>query len=308
MVRLQGAMTALVTPFSNDGAVDVPALKALVEHQIHQGIDGLVACGTTAETPTMDAKERELVIRTVIEVTNGRVPVIAGTGSNNTKATVEATKEAKAWGASAALVVCPYYNKPTQEGLFQHFKMVHDHSGIPVVAYNVPGRTVSDLLPETAARLVEIGAICAIKDATADMARATHELDLIGDGHGHAFSLLSGDDFTILPFVALGGQGVISVVSNIAPKDTSALVKLTAHGELGQARPLHERLVRLTRALFLQSNPIPIKAVMAIAGWCQNTVRLPLMHADEALVQTLREALNTYRGQPKDAPFERFMS
>ena len=178
-----------------------------------------------------------------------------------------------------------------------------------MVAYNVPGRTASDLQAETIGRLVEIGAICAVKDATANMARATHTLELVQQAKGD-FSLMSGDDFTILPFVALGGSGVISVVSNIAPKDTAALVKLTAAGDLAAARPLHQRLVALTRALFLQPNPIPIKAVMALAGWCENKVRLPLVEADEALCQSLTAELNRYRGERADAPFggERFMS
>lgn len=315
MKNFKGAMTALITPFSDDDRVDEHALEAIAKRQIAQGIDGLVACGTTAETPTLNAAERERVIKTVVAAAQGKVPIVAGTGSNSTKETVKATNAAKAWGINAALVVCPYYNKPTQEGLFQHFKAVHEGAGIPVIAYNVPGRTASDLLPETIGRLVEIGAIAGVKDATANMGRAVHTLDVIAPyNKDQSFAMLSGDDFTILPFAALGGSGVISVVSNIAPGDTSALVKLTQAGDLAAAQPLNQRIVALTRALFWRSNPIPIKAVMSIAGWCSPKMRLPLIDADEPFIDKLRVELNRYRGVSSDAPYQadnvegRFMS
>ena len=292
--RLRGALTALVTPFDGRGEVDLAALRRIVRRQLERGIDGLVPCGTTGETPTLDDGEQERIVRTVLEEANGEVPVICGTGSNSTRVTVAQTKRAKAWGVDAALVVCPYYNKPTQEGLYRHFKAVFEETGAPIVAYNVPGRTVSDLLPETIARLVDAGVIVALKDATADMLRATETLALVPKDK--PFSLLSGDDFTILPFVALGGRGVISVVSNLAPGDTSALVKLAAEARLEEARPLNTRIAALSRPLFAVANPIPIKAAMALAGWCRPDVRLPLVEADPAVTEKLRAAMERYRG------------
>lgn len=304
--RLQGALTALVTPFDAKEQVDLPRLVKLVQAQIEHGIDGLVPCGTTGETPTLSDHEQERVVRTTIETAEGRVPVIAGTGSNSTRITVENTKRAQAWGIDAALVVCPYYNKPTQEGMYRHFKAVFDETGIPIIAYNVPGRTVSDLRPETIARLVHDGIIIGVKDATADMVRAAETLSMVG--RDRAFAMLSGDDFTILPFVAVGGRGVISVVSNIAPGDTSRLVKETAAGNFAVARPLNDRIIQLSRALFLSSNPIPIKAAMDLAGWSSPHVRLPLVAADEALTAQVAAAMNAYRGASSDAGLAGWMA
>ncbi len=292
--KLQGALTALVTPFDANDEVDTTCLAKLVEAQIAHGIDGLVPCGTTGETPTLSADEQERVVRTTIETAAGRVPVIAGTGSNSTKIAVANTKRAQAWGIDAALVVCPYYNKPTQEGMYRHFKAVHDETGIAIVAYNVPGRTVSDLLPETIGRLAEEGIIIGVKDATANMQRTAETLAAVG--RDRPFAMLSGDDFTILPFVAVGGRGVISVVSNIAPGDTSRLVKATAAGNYDVARPLNDRIIALSRALFMSSNPIPIKAAMALAEWTPAAVRLPLVTTDEALSAKVGEAMHAYRG------------
>lgn len=292
--RLKGALSALVTPFDADGELDEKALRRLVDAQIEGGIDGLVACGTTGETPTLDRSEQERVIKVVVEQTAGRVPVLAGTGSNDTRATARWTRTVSEWGVDAALVVCPYYNKPSQEGMFRHFSAVAQDGGLPVVAYNVPGRTVSDLLPETVARLVEASAIIGLKDATGNLLRATETLALLPDGV--PFAMLSGDDFTILPFVACGGQGVISVVSNLCPRDTSRLVALTAAGQLEEARPLHARIVALTKTLFLASNPVPLKVGLAQAGWCGPHTRLPLEPAEDRVVQAVRAALSIYAG------------
>ncbi|MBK6684991.1 MAG: 4-hydroxy-tetrahydrodipicolinate synthase [Deltaproteobacteria bacterium] len=291
--ELGGAFTALVTPFDAEDRVDEKALARIVDAQLARGIDGLVPCGTTGETPALDAAEQEQVVRLVVERVGGKVPVIAGTGSNSTKITVEQTKRALTWGIDAALVVCPYYNKPTQEGLFRHFKAVYEETGAPIVAYNVPGRTVSDLLPETIARLVEAGAIVAVKDATADLARATETLALT---KGKKLALLSGDDFTILPFIACGGHGVISVVSNVAPGDTAKLVRECRAGHYAEVRPLHERIVALSRALFLVANPIPVKMAMHLTGWCAPRLRLPLVEADAATTAKIKLALEKYSG------------
>lgn len=289
---LEGVWTALVTPFDERGQVDVAALQRLVGAQLTAGVQGLVACGTTAETPTLTMSERELVVRTVREVAGDAVPVVVGSGSNDTRASIEATQAAKEWGATAALVVCPYYNKPGQDGLKAHFRAVAEAGGLPVVAYNVPGRTVSDLSARSTAELVESGHIVALKDATGDMNRATEILALVGDRVD--FSLLSGDDFTILPFVALGGRGVVSVVSNIAPRATGDLVRHAQAGAWAQARPLHHRIVALTRVLFQAANPTPVKAALSLAGWCRPDMRLPLLPADDALTDDLRAALQAF--------------
>lgn len=303
--KMRGAYTALITPFTDKDEVDLPALARIVEAQIAGGIDGLVACGTTGETPTLNAEEEERVVKTVIETARGRVPVIVGTGHNSTRTATANTKRAEKWGADAALVVCPYYNKPTQEGLFRHFSAVRADTGLPIIAYNVPGRTVSDMLPETTARLVEAGAIQGIKDATANMQRAAEIWDKVSVLK-KPFAFFSGDDFTILPFVACGGAGVISVVSNLAPGDTSRLVKLAEAANWAEARPLNARIIELSKALFSTSSPIPVKAGMALAGWCTPKVRLPLDDANAATTEVVRAAMQRYRGT--NASLEGFCS
>ncbi|MEO1336240.1 MAG: 4-hydroxy-tetrahydrodipicolinate synthase, partial [Myxococcota bacterium] len=240
------------------------------------------------------------------EVVDGRVPVIAGTGHFDTKTTIAQAKQAMTWGIDAALVVTPYYNKPNQEGLFQHFKAVFEATGAPIVVYNVPGRTASDILPETLARLVEIGAAIGVKDATANMTRTAQTLATIG--RDRSFAMLSGDDFTILPFVACGGKGVVSVVSNLIPGDVSRLVKLTTQGALAEANPLNDRVISLSKTLFIDSNPIPVKAGMAMAGWCEPVHRLPLVPATEAVRSAVQESVNAYRGQPASASLQGFLS
>lgn len=292
--NFQGAMTALVTPFDADGNVDVPALQKIVNRQIDNGIDGLVACGTTGETPTLSKAEQEVVIKTVLETTDKRVPVIAGTGSNNTRATVEWTQEVAKWGIDGALIVVPYYNKPSQEGMYQHFKAVAEQTGVPVVAYNVPGRTVADMMPETIARLQRDKLLAAVKDATANMIRTTQTINLLDPDV--PFSMMTGDDFTTMPFIACGGVGAISVTSNVLPGDASKLVSLTREGKMDEARALHGRYLALTEVLFSASNPVPVKASLAIGGWCRPDVRLPLVTADEGLIQRVRTALAAYAG------------
>ncbi|MFO0723408.1 MAG: 4-hydroxy-tetrahydrodipicolinate synthase [Myxococcota bacterium] len=292
-MRLSGAMTALVTPFTPDDKFDERAARLILKQQLEGGIDGLVVGGTTGESPTITDEEKQRYTELALELSAGKVPIIVGTGSNNTKKTVEDTKIAKRWGATAALVVCPYYNKPTQEGMFQHLKAVWEGAGLPIVAYNVPGRTASDLLPETIARLVEIGAIVAVKDATANMQRAIDTLALVDPKK--PFSLLSGDDFTILPFIACGGTGVISVVSNLAPSDTAALVKASAKGDYAVARPLQTKLAILSASLFQTPNPIPVKVGMSLLGLCSPAMRLPLV-ADEKVKNSMKQALFAYGG------------
>ncbi len=290
---LRGAITALITPFDQDGSFDENAARRVLRQQIDGGIDGLVVGGTTGESPTITDDEKQRYTALALEASGGKVPVIVGTGTNDTRTTVEATVRAKAWGANAALVVCPYYNKPTQEGLYRHFMAAHEAAGLPIVAYNVPGRTVSDLLPETIARLVAAGAIVAVKDATANMQRAIETLALIPEGK--PFSLISGDDFTILPFVACGGTGVISVVSNIVPGDTSQLVAASAAGDFATARALQTKIGALSRALFATSSPIPVKEGMSMLGLCAPHLRLPLV-SEEKVAASMKAALQAYGG------------
>jgi 4-hydroxy-tetrahydrodipicolinate synthase len=293
-MKLQGALTALVTPFTDDDRVDVAALKRFAQAQIDGGIDGLVVSGTTGESATLSSGDCKVALEAVLEVSNGKLPVILGTGSNCTTKTIEATKLAKEWGADAALVVCPYYNKPTQEGMYQHFKAVYEASGIPIVAYNVPGRTASDLTPETIARLVDAGAIVAVKDATANMQRAVETLAAVDSSK--PFSLMSGDDFTILPFIACGGSGVISVVSHLAPGDCSELVRAAREGRWDVARPIQAKLIVLSKVLFSVSNPMPVKAGVSILGFGSPRTRLPLVTADDAVIAMVRDAMVAYGG------------
>jgi 4-hydroxy-tetrahydrodipicolinate synthase len=267
-----GAFTALVTPFKN-GEVDVEALESLVEFQIEGGIDGLVPCGTTGESPTLSEKEDRLVIETVVRVTNGRMPVIAGTGSNNTASAIKYTKMAEEVGADGSLQVAPYYNKPTQEGLFRHYSAIAESTSLPLVLYNIPGRTNVTVAPETIAQLAEIPNIVGIKESTLSMNMVSDIRRLCGE----EFDILSGDDPMTLPLLALGGTGVVSVVSNIAPGAVSDMVAAMNSGDLARGRELHYRLLPLVRALSVETNPIPIKAAASLLGLCSDELRLPLV-------------------------------
>ena len=289
---LSGAFTALITPFKQ-GGVDEDALRALVERQIQGGIDGLVACGTTGESATMSQEEQLAVIRTVVEVAGGRVPVIAGTGSNDTRKSVAMTKKvAELGGVDAALVVCPYYNKPNQPMLVRHFEEIADRGGLPVVLYNVPGRTVVSLAPETIAVLAAHQNIVGIKEATGNMAFDAAMFEAVQGQQG--FALLSGDDFTTMPFVAMGGDGCISVVSNLLPGVMSRLVAGSkVGGDLAEAGRLNLKIQALARALFANPNPVPTKEVAAFLGWCEAEVRGPLALSDPAFVTSLQDLVTS---------------
>ena len=290
--ELRGAKTALITPF-RDGAVDHDALAALVERQIAGGIDGLVPCGTTGESATMSVEERLSVIRPTVEVAAGRVPIIAGTGSNDTAASIEMTRAtAEIGGVDAALVVCPYYNKPNQPMMLRHFTEIAERSELPVVLYNVPGRTVVSLTPETIGALAAHPNIIGIKEATGDMTFDTRMIEQVHDKGD--FALLSGDDFTTMPFVAMGGHGCISVVSNLLPGVMSELIKAAAAGELERARALHLRIQPLARTLFTNPNPVPTKEIAAKLGWCTDEVRAPLATSDEAFLGNLDALIAQY--------------
>jgi 4-hydroxy-tetrahydrodipicolinate synthase len=268
-----GTFTALVTPFRN-GEVDVEALEGMVEFQIQHGVSGLVPCGTTGETPAMSEAEDRVVVGTVVRITNGRVPVIAGTGSNSTDMAIKYTKMAEEVGADGSLQVAPYYNKPTQEGLFRHFAAIAESTDLPLVIYNIPGRTGVTITAETMARLwEEIPNVVGVKDSTLSMNMISDMRGLCGEN----FSILSGDDPMTLPVVALGGQGVISVASNVAPAAVSDMVKALLSGDFDRGRELHYELLPLFRALFVETNPIPVKTAASLLGLCSDEMRLPMV-------------------------------
>jgi 4-hydroxy-tetrahydrodipicolinate synthase len=267
----KGVITALVTPFRDD-RIDEEALRRLVDEQISAGIDGLVPVGTTGESPTLSSEEHIRVIEIVVQETRKRVPVLAGTGGNATREAIELTQAAKAVGADGTLQVTPYYNKPTQDGLYRHFKAVADAAPLPMVVYNVPGRTGCDLLPETIARLCELPLVVGVKEATGNLQRAAQIISRVGD----RLSLLSGDDATAFPFYALGGNGCISVVSNVVPADMAAMWDAAAAGNWGKARELHYKLFPLSEGLFIEANPIPVKAALAMMGKIADEIRAPL--------------------------------
>ena len=267
----KGSIVAIVTPFKK-GKVDEKAYGDLIEWHIAQGTNAIVPCGTTGESSTLDYKEHFRVIDIAVKTVRKRVPVIAGTGANSTDETVEITKHAKKSGADAVLLVTPYYNKPTQEGLYRHYKTVAEKVDIPVVLYNVPGRTAVNMLPATVARLAEIKNIVAIKEATGDMKQVSEVIRLCGN----RITVISGDDFTTLALMALGGKGVISVSANIMPKEVSRMCSLMLKGQYDKAREIHYKLEPLNAAMFIETNPIPAKTALAMMGKIQEEFRLPL--------------------------------
>jgi 4-hydroxy-tetrahydrodipicolinate synthase len=267
-----GTFTALITPFKN-GEVDVEALEGLVEFQIEHGVNGLVPCGTTGETPAMSEEEDRVVVETVVRVAAGRVPVVAGTGSNSTDMAIKYTKMAKEVGADGSLQVAPYYNKPTQEGLFRHFATIAESTDLPLILYNIPGRTSVTISAETMARLAEIPNIVGVKDSTLSM----NMISDIKRGCGEEFDILSGDDPMTLPLIALGGVGVISVASNVAPGAVSDMVGALLEGDWERGRELHYELLPLFRALFVETNPIPVKTAASLLGLCSDEMRLPMI-------------------------------
>ncbi|MEL6279279.1 MAG: 4-hydroxy-tetrahydrodipicolinate synthase [Pseudomonadota bacterium] len=284
--RFQGSIVALVTPFK-DGSVDKPALKSLVEWHIAEGTHGIVPVGTTGESPTLSHDEHEEVVAETIEAAGGRIPIIAGTGSNNTVEAIRFTQHAAQAGADAALVVVPYYNKPTQDGLYEHFRAVHDSAEIPIILYNVPGRTVADISVETVARLAKLPRIVGIKDATADLTRPSFtRLEAGAD-----FIQLSGEDGTALGFNAHGGVGAISVTANVAPRLCAEFQEATLKGDYARALELQDRLMPLHKALFAESSPAPTKFALSVLGKCSDEVRAPLLPATPACQTLVRDAM-----------------
>ncbi|MFN3716843.1 MAG: 4-hydroxy-tetrahydrodipicolinate synthase [Thiobacillus sp.] len=284
---IRGSLVALVTPMSEDGALDLDALRRLVDWHIAEGTDGIVIVGTTGESPTVDFDEHCQLIRTAVEQAAGRVPVIAGTGANSTREAIELSACAKASGAAAGLSVVPYYNKPTQEGLYLHYKTIAESVELPLILYNVPGRTVADLSNDTALRLAQVPGVIGLKDATGNMERAS---DLLRRAPAH-FALYSGDDASGLPFMLLGGHGVISVTANVAPKLMRQMCEAAFAGNLALGREINNKLLPLHSRLFVEANPIPVKWAVSQLGLMPAGVRPPLTPLSATHHETLRQAM-----------------
>jgi 4-hydroxy-tetrahydrodipicolinate synthase len=282
----KGALTALITPF-RDGAVDEAALRDLVEWQIDSGIDGLVACGSTGESATLSHSEHDQVVKLVVEQARRRVPVIAGTGSNSTAEAIRLTAYAREIRADGALLISPYYNKPTQEGIYKHYKMIAANVDLPLIVYNIPGRTASNILPETFARLCDIKQVVGIKEASGSMDQISDILRLCGD----RLTILSGDDSATLPLMAIGAKGVIATISNIMPREMHELAAAGLSGDFARARQIHFAMLPLMRALFIETNPIPIKQACAFMGKCANEVRMPMTPMTQGPAEKLRNAM-----------------
>ena len=282
----RGSFTALVTPFKN-GSVDEKAFRDIVDWQISEGTNGLVPVGTTGESPTLSHDEHKQVVEWCVDQADGRVPVIAGSGSNSTAEAVELSRHAEEAGADAVLIVTPYYNKPTQEGLYQHYKAINDAIGIPIIIYNIPGRSIVDMSVETMARLYELKNIAGVKDATANMARVSQQRAAMGPD----FNQLSGEDITALGFMVHGGHGCISVTSNVAPRLCAEFQTACLKGDFAGALKLQDKLTPLHINLFVETSPAPIKYAMSLIGKCANTVRLPMVPASEKAQIAVRQAM-----------------
>ena len=285
-----GVLPAIVTPFKN-GEVDEQGLRELIEFQIGEGVHGFVPCGTTGESATLSHEEHERVVEITVDQVKGRVPVVAGTGSNNTAEAIRLTAHAKKAGADGVLMISPYYNKPTQEGIYQHYKKVAEEVDIPIIIYNIPGRTASNIEPTTFARLAELKNIVGVKEASGSMKQITDIIRLCGPD----FTVLSGEDFLTYPLMAVGGKGVICVVANIVPRDMSDLCNLLLAGDFDKAREPYYRLLPLCHSMFIETNPAPVKAALAMMGKISSAeVRLPLAPMSEDNLAKLRKALKDY--------------
>ncbi len=286
MFELKGAMTAIVTPFK-DGRFDEETFRKLIRRQIESGIDCIVPCGTTGEAATMDLDEYERVVGVAVEECKTKVPVLAGAGTNNTKKVIELAKIAISAGADAILSVAPYYNKPTQEGLYQHYKTIAENITVPLVLYNVPGRTSVNILPQTVVRLSEIDNIVGIKEASGSLNQVSEIIENAKEG----FSVISGDDFLTLPMMSIGGSGVISVSANVAPDLVARQYDAFVEGDLEEAKTLHHKLFRLHQAMFYETNPIPVKTALAMMGLIEEEFRLPLCKMSDSNKEKLRAVL-----------------
>jgi len=286
MTHFKGSITALVTPFK-DGAVDEAAFRAFINWQIEEGTNGLVPVGTTGESPTLSHREHDRVVEICVQEARGRVPVIAGAGSNSTAEAIAFSQHAEKVGADAVLIVTPYYNKPTQEGLYQHYKAINDAIGIPIFIYNIPGRSVIDMSVDTMARLYELKNIAGVKDATASMARVSLQRQAMGPD----FIQLSGEDATALGFMAHGGHGCISVTSNVAPRLCAEMQNACLKGDYASALRVQDRLMPLHTNLFIETNPSPVKYAASVLGLMEDAVRLPMIPASDDTRQKVRSAM-----------------
>ncbi len=284
-----GSMVAIVTPFKK-GRIDEEAYGALIDFHLRAGTHGIVPCGTTGESATLTHEEHRRVIELTVKMVGGRVPVLAGTGSNSTEEAIELTRHAKSSGVSGALLITPYYNKPTQEGLFQHYKAIAKAVDLPLVLYNIPGRTGVNMAPATVARLTAFDNIVGIKEGTGSLQQVSDLIQLCGD----RLAVLSGDDFTALPTMAVGGAGVISVTANIVPSEMAQMVDAAKRGDFTNAGKLHHKLYPLHEVLFLETNPIPVKAALSLLGKCSDEVRLPLCRLSAENLNKLKKAMKAY--------------
>jgi 4-hydroxy-tetrahydrodipicolinate synthase len=287
-LRLEGTYTALVTPFRADGELDLDGLSALVEWQIESGVEGLVPCGSTGEAATLSHEEHTRVVQHVVRIARGRVPVIAGTGSNSTQEALALTRQAREAGADAALLISPYYNKPTQEGIYQHYRKIAEDIGLPLVLYNIPGRTGSRINPDTSARLSKVPGIIGLKEAGGDLGLTSQTIAACEP----SFTVLSGDDSLTLPMLAIGARGVISTTSNVAPREMGTLVRAWLKGDPAAAREAHYKLLAVMDALFIETNPIPVKTALAVLGRIRDArLRLPLTEMAKGNRELLERAL-----------------
>jgi 4-hydroxy-tetrahydrodipicolinate synthase len=285
-----GSMVAIVTPMNSDGSVNEDKFRELVEFQIENGTDVIVPCGTTGESATLDYEEHDRVIKACIEQVRGRIPVIAGTGSNSTAEAIEISRHAKEMGADGLLLVSPYYNKPSQEGLYQHYKALAEAIALPQILYNVPGRTGMNMLAETTIRLAEIDNIVAIKEASGDVTQAGTIISRAGD----KIDVLSGDDFLTLPLMAVGAKGVISVSANIVPREVKNMVVAIQEGRWDDARKMHLHMLDFHKSMFIDSNPVPAKTALELIGKAEKHVRLPLVDMQPEVLEKLKNVMRNY--------------
>lgn len=288
---LTGSLVAIATPMRQGGALDLPVLGKLIDFHVAGGTAGIVIVGTTGESPTVDFDEHCALIKAAVEFTAGRIPVIAGTGANSTSEAIELTEYAKAAGAAACLSVVPYYNKPTQEGMYRHFRAIAEKTGLPMILYNVPGRTIADLSNETTVRLAQVPGIIGVKDATGDVGRGSELLKALAAAGKRDFAVYSGDDLSSLPLLFMGAHGVISVTANVAPATMAKMCAAALVGDFAAARELNEALLGLHRKLFVEANPIPVKWALAEMGLIENELRLPLTPLSAQFHDTVRGAL-----------------
>jgi 4-hydroxy-tetrahydrodipicolinate synthase len=286
-ITLRGSIPAIVTPMHEDGSLDLPAFRKLIDWHVEEGTDAIVVVGTSGESATLDVEEHILMVRTAVEHAAGRLPIIAGSGGNSTAEAIELTKQAKAVGAQASLQVVPYYNKPTQEGMYRHFAKIAETVDLPVLLYNVPGRTVADMSNETILRLAHVPGVIGVKEATGNIDRAAHLIKHAPEG----FKIFSGDDPTAIALMLLGGHGNISVTANVAPRAMSELCRAALEGDAKTARAIHLKLLSLHKNLFIESNPIPVKWALQELGRMEGGIRLPLTPLDERYHDVVRTAM-----------------